>query len=128
MCHLILLLPLIALPVFWVWPLSWAVPTYALALLISGSTYYYAMAAMHRDISAGRESLAQARGKVVARSGAKLSVRVQGELWAASSDQDLNPGDAVEVIRVTGLTLKVQRRRSASSGALAHGGRHGAVH
>jgi membrane protein implicated in regulation of membrane protease activity len=127
MCHLILLLPLIALPVFWVWPLSWAVPTYALALLTSGSTYYYAMAAMHRDISAGRASLAHARGKVVARSEAKLSVRVQEELWAASSDQDLNPGDAVEVIRVTGLTLKVQRRRSAGSGDLAHRG-HGAVH
>jgi hypothetical protein len=74
-CHLILLLPLIALPVFWVWSLSWAVPTYALALLISGSTYYCAMAAMHRDISAGRASLAHARGKVVARSEAKPSSR-----------------------------------------------------
>lgn len=58
MCHLILLLPLIALPVFWVWPLSWAVPAYALALLISGSIYCCAMAAMHRDVSAGRESVA----------------------------------------------------------------------
>jgi inner membrane protein len=126
MCHLILLLPLIALPIFWLWPLSLAV--YALTLLISGSTYYYAMAAMRRDITAGRESLAQASGKVVSRDRAKISVRVQGELWGARSDEDLSPGDPIEVIRVSGLTLQVRRRERGQFRALPPLDRHGTNH
>ncbi|MGA7982569.1 MAG: NfeD family protein [Chromatiaceae bacterium] len=128
MCHLILLLPLIALPIFWLWPLSLALPVYALTLLISGSTYYYAMAAMRRDITAGRESLAQASGKVVSTDGAKISVRVQGELWGACSDDDLSPGDPIEVIRVSGLTLQVRRRERGQFRALPPLDRHGTIH
>jgi membrane-bound serine protease (ClpP class) len=36
-------------------------------------------------------------------------VRVAGELWEAQSDAPLRVGDAVEVVRVVGLTLEVSR-------------------
>jgi membrane-bound ClpP family serine protease len=125
MCHLILLLPLIALPIFWLAPLSLAAPVYGLALLISGATYYYAMSAMRRDVTVGRESLIHARGKVVTRDGPRLSVRVQGELWSAHSKQSLDRGDPIEVVRINGLNLEVRRREPAGSGAVAPFDRHG---
>jgi hypothetical protein len=40
MCHLALLLPLLGLPLFWVWPLDLALPVYAVLLLVSAGVYY----------------------------------------------------------------------------------------
>jgi membrane protein implicated in regulation of membrane protease activity len=37
-------------------------------------------------------------------------VRVAGELWEAQSEQELVPGDEVEVNGLEGLTLRVSRR------------------
>lgn len=36
MCHLLLFLPVVALPVFWLWPLPIALPVCALALGVDG--------------------------------------------------------------------------------------------
>jgi len=40
-------------------------------------------------------------------------VRVAGELWEAQSEQELVPGDEVEVTGLEGLTLRVSRRNRA---------------
>ncbi len=37
-------------------------------------------------------------------------VSAEGELWRASSDEPLNPGDVVSVAAMDGLALKVRRR------------------
>jgi membrane protein implicated in regulation of membrane protease activity len=37
-------------------------------------------------------------------------VRVAGELWEAQSEQELVPGDEVEINGLEGLTLRVSRR------------------
>ncbi len=42
MCHLVLLLPVIALPLFWLLPLSVAGPLYGAAAALAGVVYYYA--------------------------------------------------------------------------------------
>ena len=55
MCHLILLLPLLALPLFWLTPLSIALPAYVAVLALSGGIYLLAVRAMHRpDYSSER--------------------------------------------------------------------------
>jgi len=46
MCHLILLLPVIALPIFWLLPASQSVPAYAVVVAVSGWVYWYAIKAM----------------------------------------------------------------------------------
>ena len=38
-------------------------------------------------------------------------VRVRGERWRARSDDSLEPGAAVEVVAVDGLTLRVRRAK-----------------
>ena len=43
--------------------------------------------------------------------GSGLKVFVHGEYWDADSDEPLAVGDAVEVISVDGLRVRVRRRR-----------------
>ena len=42
-----------------------------------------------------------------------MQVRVAGELWQVQSEQELVPGDEVEVTGLEGLTLRVSRRNRA---------------
>ena len=88
MCHLILLLPLVALPLFWLVPLSIAVPAYAAVLILSGVTYFLAIRAMHRPVQIGVEALLHSRGEVVAQEGKLFRVRVNSDVWNAESNDD----------------------------------------
>ena len=109
MCHLALLLPFFGLPVFWLWPLSTALPSYLVILLLSAGIYYYAIAAMRRKVVTGPEALLHSEGVVVSQYGLKTTVRVQGELWSAHSKDELVPGDIIHVVDVDGLSLQVRR-------------------
>jgi len=46
----------------------------------------------------------------------KTQVRVAGELWQASSADELAPGDEVMVVAVDGLTLTVQQEGPPGGG------------
>jgi membrane protein implicated in regulation of membrane protease activity len=108
MCHLLLLLPVLALPVFWILPLAVAVPSYALVLVVSVAAYIGLVKAMRRPVLTGREHMLGATGEVIGGSGTTLRVQIDGELWSARSAQEaLKPGDAVRVVAVEGLCLTV---------------------
>lgn len=109
MCHLVLGLPILGLPIFWLWPLDLALPVYLVILLLSGWVYYYTFAAMRRAVVVGPETLLHSHGQVVSVADGRVCVRVQSELWRADSDAELNPGDRVEVVGVDGLRLQVAR-------------------
>jgi membrane protein implicated in regulation of membrane protease activity len=109
MCHLILLLPFLALPLFWLVPMSIAVPVYAAVLLLSGGIYFLAIRAMHRPVQTGVEALLHSRGEVLGKEGNLFRVRVRSEIWHAESKDNLRPGDSVEVVAVEELTLRVRR-------------------
>lgn len=125
MCHLFLLLPVITLPIFWLLPLTLALAIYVPVLIVSLWLYWYVMKAMNRPIVAGREELLHASGQVEHAHGHVLDVRVHSELWSAISSDRLKRGDAVEVIGVDGLKLRVRRADRASAGPpLASGHSH----
>lgn len=109
MCHVVLALPFIGLAVFWLWPLSVALPVYLVILFFSGWMYYYIMAAMRKPVTIGPETLVHSVGEVLADGADGLRVRVQSEVWAARSREVLRSGERVEVIGVDGLTLRVRR-------------------
>lgn len=109
MCHLILLLPLIALPVFWLLPLDAALPIYGAVVALSLWTYWYVMQSMRRPIVAGREELLHATGRVLDARGASAQVRVHSEIWSAVSADRLKTNDVVEVLDIDGLKLRVRR-------------------
>jgi membrane protein implicated in regulation of membrane protease activity len=109
MCHLVLLLPLFGLTVFWLWPPAVAVPVYLVVLAVSAGVYYLTFVAMRLPVTVGREALAGTRGKVVSVDSGELRVRAQSEVWRASASEKLRLGDPVEVRGIDGLTLKVKR-------------------
>jgi membrane-bound ClpP family serine protease len=109
MCHLLLLLPILALPVFWVWPLAVAGPTYAAIVSAALVTYAYAVKAMRQPVETGTEEMLHSTGYVVDGPDAdSLWVRVHNERWLARTTQSgLHKGDRVRVVGMEGMTLLV---------------------
>ena len=109
MYHLILLLPVLGLVVFWIWPLTISVPVYGVIFILSLGMYALIMRAMRRPVLSGSEELLHSRGEVVDVQGNVLHVRVHSELWNAASHEPLHRGDHVRVIGMEGLVLRVER-------------------
>ena len=120
MCHLTLLLPVLGLTVFWLWPLSVAGPAYAGILALSLLFYYLIMQAMHRPVTTGAEEILRQTGKVLEVRGRKISVRVRGEIWNAESSDRLHPGDSVNITGIDGLMLRVRRSDHAQMAEITH--------
>ncbi len=119
MCHIILLMPVLAIPLFWFLPLLVAVPVYGVILVASGWVYYLAIRVMRRPVGTGIEALIHSTGEVVGKKeGDLFRVRVQSEIWNAESTDNLRPGDCIEVISVKGLRLKVRCLSETATGPL----------
>lgn len=112
MCHLVLALPFLALPVLWLLPPEVSVSLYGAVVAISAMVYILAVRAMRMPVSTGTEALLHAIGTVRSVEGRKATVWIQSELWSAESrDEGLVEGDRVEVFSMDGLTLKVRKAR-----------------
>jgi len=110
---ILMLLPIIALPVFWLLPLRSAIAIYVLSLLSSGWMFWLMRTNMKRPAVMGAESLIGKDADVASRSGqygSSYQVRVRGELWSADSDEDLQPGETVVIVAVKGNKLIVRHK------------------
>lgn len=111
MCHIALALPILALPVFWLFPFDVAAPVYAVAFALSAAMYAMAIKSMHLPVVTGKEALLHATGVVERVDDGVPSVIIRGEHWTARSEgQPLQAGDRVEVLSIDGLTLQVRRK------------------
>ena len=109
MCHFLLLLPLVTLPVFWILPLAPALSVYGMAVAVSAAIYWYAIQAMRRPVQTGAAGMLGEVGEVTASSGSDLFVRARSEVWRAECAVQLLEGERVKVIKVEGLTLRVRK-------------------
>ena len=109
MCHIVLMLPLLALPIFWLWPVSVTVPVYGVIVLISAGVYYLAIQAMRRPVEIGQEKLLGSTGEVVHAEERAARIRVEGEIWMGRAAESLHNGDRVEVVGMEGLVVRVRR-------------------
>ncbi len=109
MYHLVLLMPIIGLIVFWIWPLSIALPVYAAILIVSGLLWAVLLKAMHRPVTTGEESMIGQAVTVLDTSEQDHvgHVRIRGAIWRITAETTLHRGDKVQIIGVDGLTLKV---------------------
>lgn len=118
MCHLLLLMPVVGLPVFWLVPLSFAIPAYIVIVLISGVLYWLIAISMRKRPETGAESLPGTEAEVVSKlspgHGAQYLVRSQGELWSARSADVLELGETVRIAALRGISLVVERRNNGS--------------
>ena len=120
MCHLVLLMPLFGIPLFWLLPLGYALPANIALWLIAAFLYWLIRKAMRKPIQDGFRSLIGTEAEVVSKRApthsAKYLVRAQGEgeLWSAYSTDVLKIGEQVNIVAVKGIGVVVERAESGS--------------
>ena len=118
MCHLILLMPVLGLPLFWLLPLGYALPINFAIWLISAFLYWLIRKAMRKPIQDGFQSLIGTEAEVVSKRAlahsARYLVRAQGELWSAYSRDTLQQGERVNIVAVRGIGVVVERTEPGS--------------
>ena len=118
MCHLLLLLPLLALPVLWLLPAPVAIPIYASAVLVSGIVYWHAWKSARMPKLNGAEGMLGARGRVTNSDQRSTTLFVRGELWSAdATGEALSVGDEAVVVGIEGLRLRVRKALTLRFGA-----------
>jgi membrane protein implicated in regulation of membrane protease activity len=112
---ILMLLPILAIPVFWFLPLGQAVIVYLLSLLLSGWMFWLMRRNKKYPVTTGREGLIGREAEAISTStiGRKTAytVRVEGELWTARSSDTLKQGETVIIIAVDGSILNVKRKK-----------------
>jgi membrane protein implicated in regulation of membrane protease activity len=107
-------LPLIALPVFWLLPLGQAILVYLLSLLLSGWMFWLMRRNKKYRVVTGKEGLIGQEAEVVSKSTtrgkAEYTIRVEGELWMARSYNGVQPGEKVIIIGNEGNRLVVKHK------------------
>jgi len=111
MCHIVLLMPVTGVGLFWILPMSIALPLYLVILVLSGVVYYALMQAMNEPVRTGRPGLRAQPVRVVKKSGRYWIVETRGELWQADSDDYLVSGQRAVVDRVNGMRLYIHSNR-----------------
>lgn len=110
MCHILLLLPILALAVFLILPWQEAMVIYAGVCLFSAAFYWMTWRTMHRQARTGVEGMMGGIGAVFRAGDGKTKVFYRGEIWDAVCDEMMSRGERVEIIGVERMTLVVRRR------------------
>ena len=110
MCHLILFLPFFALPLFWIFPFTTAVPLYILVLGISLFLYFKIFRAMRQQVKTGREAMIGKKALVVQDIDPEGKIMYAGDLWDATArGSRFLKGEQVKIIGFHGLVLQVEK-------------------
>lgn len=113
MYRFLLLLPVVALPLWWLLPLGQAAADYAVVLVATAVMFGLAVKAMRAPVLTRAAPLRGATGTVRRAEGRRRATWVASELWSADSvDGPLAVGDEIEVVDVDGVTLRVRRLRA----------------
>ena len=86
MCHLIFLLPIFGLPVFWFFPFKTALISYLIICAISLFLYYKIFQAMHSRVHTGRESMLGKTAVVIRTINPEGKVQYATEIWNAIAE------------------------------------------
>lgn len=111
---ILMVLPVIVIPAFWLLPLDRAIPLYLVSVLLSASMFWL----MHRNhkipVATGSEGLIDRDAEVISKSTLGVRtvylVRTRGELWIARCDDIVEVGEIVRIVAIGGNTLTVKRK------------------
>ncbi len=110
MCHLIFMAPILTLPVFWLLALSVALPIYLGVVGMTGLVLWPVIGAMRRPLCNGVEGMIGVRGEAVTELNPTGLVHCQGEVWSATADEAVAPGERVWITDVNRLKVRVTPR------------------
>lgn len=117
MCHIILSFPLLALPIFFFFPMETALPAYLLILLITGFVYFKVIAAMRSKVRTGKEGLKNEEALVIEDIDPEGKVLVWSEIWRATANgKKIRKGEKVRISGTHGLTLVVEGSSARQQG------------
>ena len=109
MCHLILFIPAFALPLFWIFPLSTALPLYSFILGISLFIYFKIFQAMRQEVRTGREAMLGKKGVVIEDIVPEGKIQYANEIWdATAKGKRFLKGEQVRISGIRGLWLLVE--------------------
>jgi membrane protein implicated in regulation of membrane protease activity len=116
MCHFLLLLPVLALPAFWIWPVETALPVYGTAVAVALAVYVLAYKAWKMPLANGPQALLGATGRVISVGERRVTPRVRGELWLADVEgAPVSVGEEAVVVAIDGLRLTVRGFTSSTA-------------
>ena len=108
MCHIILSFPILALPLFYFFPLQTALPTYLAVLLFTWFVYFKMIAAMKAKVRTGKEGMIGEEALVLEDINPEGKVMVWSEIWAATAKgKRFRKGQKVVIYGFEGLTAIV---------------------
>jgi membrane protein implicated in regulation of membrane protease activity len=108
---LILFIPVFALPAFWLFPFSTALPLYLFILVISGFLYFKVFQAMCLEVRTGQEAMLGKEGLVVKDIAPEGKIQYANEIWDAMAEEKWFPiGERVRIKGFQGMRLLVEER------------------
>jgi len=111
MCHLLLFLPVFALPLFLFLPLEQASVLYAGIWLLSVAFYWLIWRTMRRPITTGIEGMMGGIGTVFQCGEGMTKVFYRGEIWDAVFKEAAFSGERVEIVGLDRMKIIVRRKQ-----------------
>jgi membrane-bound ClpP family serine protease len=108
-CHLIFLAPVLALPLFWLLPLSLALPLYGVVVGLTALVTWPVVVAWRRPQITGAEGMVGARGEALTELSPHGLIRCHGEVWSATANEPIAGGERVRVVALDRLHARVVR-------------------
>lgn len=113
---LVMLLPIIGLPMFWILPFGKAFPIYLLFVSLFAGMMRVMRRTMKYPRMTGPESLIGKTAEVVSKTdqgyGPPYMIRLLGEFWSADSEDILHIGEMVIIVSVQGNRVLVGRKNN----------------
>lgn len=117
MCHILFILPLIGLVLFWILPLEQAIFFYSLILIVCAALYWLMWKDFWRPVATGVEGMIGGKAEVIQNGNATLKVFFRGEIWDAVSKEDLSVRQTVEITGVERMRLSVRSVEAGDKGS-----------
>lgn len=113
MCHVLFVLPVIGLVLFWILPFQQALFFYSLILIACAVLYWLMWKDFWRPVTTGVEGMIGGKGEVIQNGNGTLKVFLRGEIWDAVSKEDLSVRQRVEITGVERMRLSVRSVEAA---------------
>jgi membrane-bound serine protease (ClpP class) len=115
MCHVVLLLPLLGLVLFWGLDFALALPLYLGLVVLSGVVALLMFRSLRKPAISGMEGMRGATAEVVEALRPRGTVRYHSTFWSAKAREPIAAGETVRIVGHEGLCLRVEKVTDAPS-------------
>jgi membrane-bound ClpP family serine protease len=109
MCHILWLMPILALPLFWFLDFSVALPLYLGVLAISAAVQFLTVRSLKKPASSGMEAMRGDLAEVIEPLHPRGTVRYHNEYWSAEAREPIEVGEMARIIGNKGIRLLVEK-------------------